>query len=145
MSNRVVANCKLVSFAFLGLTVLLVGCAEELDKSWRHVAGDVYLDQKTIKMRAGYKSAWFDFRETPSAILFWSSPEHFLSLEAIDCVEGRMAEMATRDSIGGYYEQGEDSQKLQFEYVTPGSVAEAMLDSVCRDPLSGDSLAADPH
>jgi len=145
MSNLVVASRSLMGFAFLALTLLLAGCAKEPDERWRQVARNVYLDPTSIKMRAGYKSAWFDFRKTPSAIFFWSSPKHSLSLEAIDCDEERMATMASRDLRNGYYESDEDAQKLQFEYVTPGTVAEAMLDAVCIDQPRGNSLAADSH
>jgi hypothetical protein len=132
-----ILNCRLIGLASLALTALLAGCARDPEENWSHVATkkdrEVYLDLATIKIRAGHMSAWFYYRKTPSTIFFWSTPKRYLLLEAIDCQEGRMAEMNTRVSVGSYHEPGEDSEKLQFEYVTPGSVAEAMLDSVCKN------------
>lgn len=120
-----IASIKWIGVATL---ILLTGCAKEPDSNWRHVVRDIYFDPTTIQMRDGYTSGWFDFRTKLSVIFFWASPKHFLTLEAVDCTNRRMAEMASRTRRGHYYELGEDAQKLQFEYVTPGSSAEAMLE-----------------
>lgn len=134
---------NLLGLALLTLTALVTGCAKEPDARWRHVANDIYLDPASIKVRAGHTSAWFDFRKMPSMIFFWASPKHRLSLEAIDCAEGRMATMASRRRFtGGYYEEDEDPQKLKFEYVTPDTVAEAMLDAVCKTQAKVDTQPA---
>jgi hypothetical protein len=129
---------KWISVAALAIFSLLTGCAKEPDPNWRLVARRIYLNPTTIQIRDGYTSGWFDFRTEPWPIFIWASPKHYLSLEAIDCTNRRMATMATRTKRGHYYELGEDSQKLQFEYVTPGSNAEAMLEAVCRNTRRSD-------